>query len=80
MPGSGAQWEIFGELALHPLVYIPSSGMYGNLCLENSAGKWGQESSVRPKGGQWMASLQVTVEHGKNTQVSQEGSGCSGGS
>ena len=22
MPGSGAQWEIFGELALHPLVCI----------------------------------------------------------
>lgn len=33
---------------------------------------------MRPKVGQWMASLHVTVEHGKNTQVSQEGSCISG--
>lgn len=76
LPGDAWKWNTVGDLWR---AWSASSGMYGNLCLENSAGKWWQESSVRPKAGQRMASLHVPVEHGKNTQGSQEGSECSGG-
>lgn len=68
------QWSTVGELGRAWHVF---PGMYGNRCLKNSEDKWWLESFVKPKVGQWMVSLYIMVEHGKDTQVSHKGRGCS---
>lgn len=58
LPADALERSTVGELWR---AWNSSPGMYANWYLENSEGGWWVESFVRPKVGQWMASLHSTV-------------------